>query len=283
MFDGIDIIKRIHDRGALIKVLDKPHLDLTTPLGRGFIAFLSAMAEDERHRILKRASEGRTAAKGQRYAVWPQAEAHRSSTGRSPQAAGESCRSIAKTMWPCTTLRSRGWRARPVLARARAYDTAVLDYYMPLLNGIEAARQIRARLPKTEVLIFTIHDDEKLIVDLLRAGARGYVSKAAAKQDLLDAIETVGAHRSFFGSNVTEILLKAYLAQPIRNEMPLSDQETRVVKLVGEGHTNNQIAKILNITVRTVETHRAAAMRKLNVSSSTGLVRHAVRIGLVEP
>ena len=141
----------------------------------------------------------------------------------------------------------------------------------------------RVHLPKTEVLIFTIHDDEKLIEDLLRAGARGYVSKAAAKQDLLDAIETVGAHRSFFGSNVTEILLKAYLAQPIRNEMPLSDQEMRVVKLVGEGHTNNQIAKILNITVRTVETHRATAMRKLNVSSSTGLVRHAVRIGLVEP
>jgi DNA-binding NarL/FixJ family response regulator len=162
-------------------------------------------------------------------------------------------------------------------------DIAVLDYYMPLLNGIEATRQIRARLPKTEVLIFTIHDDEKLIEDLLRAGARGYVSKAAAKQDLLDAIETVGAHRSFFGSNVTEILLKAYLAQPIRNEMPLSDQEMRVVKLVGEGHTNNQIAKILNITVRTAETHRATAMRKLNVSSSTGLVRHAVRIGLVEP
>ena len=162
-------------------------------------------------------------------------------------------------------------------------DIAVLDYYMPLLNGIEAARQIRARLPKTEVLIFTIHDDEKLIEDLLRVGARGYVSKAAAKQDLLDAIATVGAHRSFFGSNVTEILLKAYLAQPIRNEMPLSDQEIRVVKLVGEGHTNNQIAKILNITVRTVETHRAAAMQKLNVSSSAGLVRHAVRIGLVEP
>jgi DNA-binding NarL/FixJ family response regulator len=160
-------------------------------------------------------------------------------------------------------------------------DVAVLDYFMPLINGIEATREIRARLPKTEVLIFTIDDDEKLIAELLRAGARGYVSKAAAKQDLLDAIETVGVHRSYFGCNVTEILLKAYLAH-IRNEMPLSDQETRVVKLVGEGHTNNQIAKIFNITVRTVETHRAAAMRKLNVSSSAGLVRHAVRIGLVE-
>jgi DNA-binding NarL/FixJ family response regulator len=113
-------------------------------------------------------------------------------------------------------------------------DIAVLDYSMPLINGIEATRQIRANLPKTEVLIFTIHDDEKLIAELLRAGARGYVSKAAATQDLLAAIGAVGAHRSFFGSNVTE---------PIRNGKPLSDQEMRVVKLVGEGHTNNQIAK----------------------------------------
>jgi DNA-binding NarL/FixJ family response regulator len=162
-------------------------------------------------------------------------------------------------------------------------DIAVLDYSMPLINGIEATRQIRANFPKTEVLIFTIHDDEKLIAELLRAGARGYVSKAAAKQDLLDAIETVGAHRSFFDSNVTEILLKAYQAPPIRNGMPLSDQETRVVKLVGEGHTNNQIAKILNINLWTVENQRAAAMRKLNISSSAGLVRYAVRNGLVEP
>jgi DNA-binding NarL/FixJ family response regulator len=161
-------------------------------------------------------------------------------------------------------------------------DIAVLDYSMPLINGIEATRQIRANLPETEVLIFTIHDDEKLIEELLRAGARGYISKAAAKQDLLDAIETVGAHRSFFGSNVTEILLKAYLARPIRNGMPLSDQETRVVKLVGEGHTNNQIAKILNINLWMVENQRAAAMRKLNVSSSVSLVRYAVRNGLVE-
>jgi len=161
-------------------------------------------------------------------------------------------------------------------------DIAVLDYSMPLINGIEATRQIRANLPETEVLIFTIHDDEKLIEELLRAGARGYISKAAAKQDLLDAIEMVGAHRSFFGSNVTEILLKAYLARPIRNGMPLSDQETRVVKLVGEGHTNNQIAKILNINLWMVENQRAAAMRKLNVSSSVSLVRYAVRNGLVE-
>jgi Resolvase, N terminal domain len=113
MFDGIDIIKRIHDRGALIKVLDKPHLDLTTPLGRGFIAFLSAMAEDERHRILKRANEGRAAAKakGTRFGRKPKLTGHQqaepSSAWPRVKAAGRSPR-----RWPCTTLRSRGWRAR---------------------------------------------------------------------------------------------------------------------------------------------------------------------------
>jgi DNA invertase Pin-like site-specific DNA recombinase len=102
MFDGIDIIKRIHDRGALIKVLDKPHLDLTTPLGRGFIAFLSAMAEDERHRILKRANDGRVAAKakgkGTRFGRKPKLTSHQRTEALKRLEAGESYRSIAKPM-----------------------------------------------------------------------------------------------------------------------------------------------------------------------------------------
>jgi DNA invertase Pin-like site-specific DNA recombinase len=100
MFDGIEIIKRINDRGALIKVLDKPHLDLTTPLGRGFIAFLSAMAEDERYRILKRGNDGRSAAKakGTRFGRKPKLTDHQQAQALKRLAAGESCRSIAKTM-----------------------------------------------------------------------------------------------------------------------------------------------------------------------------------------
>ena len=100
MFDGIHIIERIHARGALIKVLDKPHLDLTTPLGRGFIAFLSAMAEDERRRILKRANDGRAAAmaKGTRFGRKPKLTDHQQAEALKRLAAGESCRSIAKTM-----------------------------------------------------------------------------------------------------------------------------------------------------------------------------------------
>ena len=99
MFDGIGLIERIAKRGALIKVLDKPHLDLTTPLGRGFIAFLSAMAEDERHRI-QRANEGRAAAKakGTRFGRKPKLTGHQQAEALKRLAAGESCRSIAKTM-----------------------------------------------------------------------------------------------------------------------------------------------------------------------------------------
>ena len=100
MFDGVEIIKRINDRGALIRVLDKPHLDLTTPLGRGFIAFLSAMAEDERGRILKRANDGRKAAKakGTRFGRKPRLSDHQRGEALKRLDAGESCRTIAKTM-----------------------------------------------------------------------------------------------------------------------------------------------------------------------------------------
>lgn len=100
MFDGIHIIEQIHARGAFIKVLDKPHLDLTTPLGRGFIAFLSAMAEDERHRIVKRANEGRAAArkKGTRFGRKPKLTDHQQAEALRRMAAGESCRAIGKTM-----------------------------------------------------------------------------------------------------------------------------------------------------------------------------------------
>lgn len=110
MFDAIEIIKRIHARGALIKVLDKPHLDLTTPLGRGFIAFLSAMAEDERGRILKRANDGRIAAKakGTRFGRKPSISRPRpSSASRPAKAVDQSPR-----RWPCTTPRWRDWRGR---------------------------------------------------------------------------------------------------------------------------------------------------------------------------
>jgi DNA-binding NarL/FixJ family response regulator len=162
-------------------------------------------------------------------------------------------------------------------------DVAVLDYSLPLINGIEATRQIRARLPKTEVLIFTMHDNETLIQELLKAGARGYLLKSDAKRHLIGAIESLASHKPFFTAKVSEALLDSFLARPAREGSTLTNRERGVVQLIAEGHTNKQIANILNISLKTVETHRAAIMRKLNLSSSAGLVRYAIRNKIVEP
>jgi DNA-binding NarL/FixJ family response regulator len=162
-------------------------------------------------------------------------------------------------------------------------DVAVLDYSLPLVNGIEATRQIRARLPKTEVLIFTMHDNETLIQELLKAGARGYLLKSDAKRHLIGAIESLASHKPFFTAKVSEALLDSFLARPNREGSTLTNRERGVVQLIAEGHTNKQIANILNISLKTVETHRAAIMRKLNLSSSAALVRYAIRNRIVEP
>src|SRR4029453_8093791 len=162
-------------------------------------------------------------------------------------------------------------------------DVAVLDYSLPLVNGIEATRQIRARLPKTEVLIFTMHDNETLIQKLLKAGARGYLLKSDGKRHLIGAIEPLASHKPFFTAKVSEALLDSFLARPNREGSTLTNRERGVVQLIAEGHTNKQIANILNISLKTVETHRAAIMRKLNLSSSAALVRSAIRNRIVEP
>jgi DNA-binding NarL/FixJ family response regulator len=161
-------------------------------------------------------------------------------------------------------------------------DVAVLDYSLPLVNGIEATRQIRARLPKTEVLIFTMHDNETLIQELLKAGARGYLLKSDAKRHLIGAIESLASHKPFFTAKVSETLLDTFLARPNREGSTLTNRERGVVQLIAEGHTNKQIANILNISLKTVETHRAAIMSKLNLSSSAALVRYAIRNRIVE-
>jgi DNA-binding NarL/FixJ family response regulator len=161
-------------------------------------------------------------------------------------------------------------------------DVAILDYSLPLINGVEATRQIRARVPTVEILIFTMHDSETLIYDLLKAGARGYLLKSDAKRFLLTAIESLAAHKPFFTAKVSETLLESYLVKSDSVECVLTSRERSVIQLIAEGHSNKQIANVLNISVKTVETHRAAAMRKLNLSSAAGLVRYAVRNRIVE-
>jgi DNA-binding NarL/FixJ family response regulator len=161
-------------------------------------------------------------------------------------------------------------------------DIAVLDYSLPLINGVEVTRQIRSRLPKTEVLIFSMHDNETIFDELLRAGARGYVLKSDAKLHLLDAIDSLAAHRPFFSSQVSEALLTSFRRQQHNESRALTPREREIVKLIAEGHSNKEVAVKLGISLKTVETHRATIMRKLNLSSSATLVRYAIRNKLVE-
>jgi len=162
-------------------------------------------------------------------------------------------------------------------------DVAVIDYSLPLINGVDATRQIRAAQPRTEVLIFTMHDNEALIQEVLKAGARGYLLKTDASRHLIGAIEALAAHKPFSTGKVSEALLDSFLLDPARERLALTYRERGVVQLVAEGYTNKQIAGLLDISLKTVETHRATIMRKLNLSSPAQLVRYAIRNQIVEP
>jgi DNA-binding NarL/FixJ family response regulator len=163
-------------------------------------------------------------------------------------------------------------------------DVAIIDYSLPVINGVEATRQIRSRVPGAEVLIFTMHDSDVLVGELLEAGARAYLLKSDAKQYLVAAVESLVNHKPFFTGRVSEQLLKSYLsALPLRGEGTLTPRERLVVQLISEGHSNKEIGTILNLSVKTIESHRATAMRKLNVTSTAAIVRYAIRNKLVEP
>jgi DNA-binding NarL/FixJ family response regulator len=174
---------------------------------------------------------------------------------------------------------------RDAVAKAIEFkpDVCVLDYSLPLMSGLEATRQIRLRMPKSEILIFTMHDNEALVQGLLQAGARGYLLKSDARTHLLEAIASLVNHRPFFTQKVSEALLDVYLAKPERLVSAITSRERSVVQLIAEGHTNKEVARILNISLKTVETHRATIMRKLQISSSASLVRYAVRNKIIEP
>ena len=154
--------------------------------------------------------------------------------------------------------------------------------HMPLVSGMEATRQIRDRLRQTEV-IFTIHEDERHIAEMLDAGARGYVLKSDNTEQLLDAIASLAEHKPFFTTIVSEALLRAFLTRQRREGIRLSDWERTLVQLIIEGRTNRQVANILKLRHKTLESRRMAIMRKLNLSSASALVRYAIRNGLVEP
>jgi DNA-binding NarL/FixJ family response regulator len=161
-------------------------------------------------------------------------------------------------------------------------DVAIVDYSLPVANGAEVARQIRAQVPRAEVLIFTMHDSDDVVRELLAAGAKGYLLKSDARKFLIAAVECLAAHKPFFTGKVSEALLATYLAAHRKGESILTPREKSVVQLIAEGNSNKNIAEFLTLSLKTVETHRASAMHKLNIGSTAALVRYAIRNKLVE-
>ena len=174
-------------------------------------------------------------------------------------------------------------------AVAGAFDTspdvAIIDHEMPFMTGIEVARRIREHQQTTEILIFTMHDSEVLALQAFRAGARAFLLKSDANKMLLAAVESLLVHKPFYAGSLSNEL-KGMFSSEVRGRTDanqlLSPREKTIVKLVAEGHSNKGVSAILNLSIKTTETHRAAAMRKLNINSTAGLVRYAVRSKLVE-
>jgi DNA-binding NarL/FixJ family response regulator len=160
-------------------------------------------------------------------------------------------------------------------------DIAIIDHSMPLMTGVEVTRRIRDQQLPTEILIFTMHDSNALALEAFRAGARAYLLKSDANKLLLAAVESLIVHKPFYAGAFSSEL-KAVSAGLGDRRQILSPREKTIVKLVAEGHSNKRVSAILNLSIKTTETHRAAAMRKLNVTSIAGLVRYAVRTRLVE-
>ena len=161
-------------------------------------------------------------------------------------------------------------------------DIAVVDVSLPILNGIEATRQIRRGSPATEVLVFTMHDSDELISEVLHAGARGYLLKSEADDQVINAVRTLARHRPFFSTKVSETLLDKFNSGSTGRSNLLTPREREIVQLIAEGNSNKKIALLLNVSVKTVETHRSAAMYKLGIRSVAELVRYAVRNKLIQ-
>jgi two-component system, NarL family, response regulator NreC len=165
-------------------------------------------------------------------------------------------------------------------------DIAIVDVAMPLLNGIEAVRQIARKAPGTRVLVLSMHADEAYVTQMLRAGAAGYLLKDSADVDLLQAVDAVAAGKSFFSPAIARVIADDYLRQLAdrgitdRYEL-LSDREREIFQLIAEGKTNKEIAALLFLSPSTVDTHRSRIMEKLDVHSAAEIVLYAVRRGVI--
>lgn len=168
-------------------------------------------------------------------------------------------------------------------------NMVVMDIGMPELNGLEATRQILKAAPRTPVLVLTVHQSEQVVQEVFEAGAQGLILKSDAGRDLVTAIEALSQHKVFFTSSVARIVLEGYRKKGSHDEASedspsaLSPREREIIQLLAEGKSNNEVADMLYISAKTVETHRAHIMEKLNLHSITELVHYAILNKIVEP
>ena len=178
-------------------------------------------------------------------------------------------------------------RQAVTLAKSLNPDIVVMDIGMPNLNGIEAARQIKDIAPEIAVIMLSMHSDESYVLRALGAGARAYLLKDSAAGDLVRAIRAVGEGKSFFSPAVSKVLLEDYVRKLQRSGAEdsydlLSPREREILQLVAEGKSNKEVATLLNLSVYTVETHRARIMQKLNLKGVPELILYAVRKGIIQ-
>ena len=187
--------------------------------------------------------------------------------------------------WTVCAEAANGREAVELAVESRA-QVAVLDFSMPELNGLEATRRIRQAAPEIEVLIFTMHGSEELIREVLDAGARGYLLKSDAARQLIPAVESLSRHVPYFSGQVSSVVLDGFLKRrPVQERVSaerLTSREREIVQLLAEGKSNKAIASALDLSVKTVETHRASIMRKLELKSFADIVRFAIRNRIIE-
>lgn len=169
------------------------------------------------------------------------------------------------------------------IAEASHPDVAVLDISMAALNGLDAAAEIQKVSPRTKTIFLTVHDEDPYLLNALRAGARGYVIKTHAAQELLRAIREASRGGVYLSPEVSRAVIHAYQNKTELVSDPLSARERQVLQLIAEGKTTKEVAGVLNISVKTAETHRTRIMEKLDIHETASLVRYAIRRGIIEP
>jgi two-component system, NarL family, response regulator NreC len=169
------------------------------------------------------------------------------------------------------------------LAAKHSPDVAVLDISMPILNGLDAARELKRSAPKTKTILLTRHDEDEYLIEALRAGVKGYVLKNQAASDLVHAIQLVCRGQVYLSPGMSSVVVDAYLSKTELPVDPITSREREVLQLIAEGKSTKDIASLLGISVKTADSHRSRLMRKLDIHEVASLVRYAVRKGLVQP